>query len=139
MLLSNREQQFVEKRKRFVKAWPYVGTILLVMAIGLGMWLFWSKPLLANPFLALSRLNSSSVPASTMALMAGLLPVVVLMCVVLAITIVLFAFSAFSNEKKYLAIIKTITEVAVAMELGEFQQTGSGQQSTKVGAAKTRR
>jgi len=139
MLLSNEEQQFLAKRSRFVKAWPYVGAILLVMLIGLGMWLFWSKPLLANPFVVLSRLNSSSVPASTMVLMAGLLPVVVLMCVVLAITIVLFAFAAFSNEKKYLAIIKTKTEVAPAMEPGESRQASSAQQSSPADAPKPRR
>jgi len=136
MQLSNEEQQFLAKRTSFVKTWRYVGALLLVMVIGLGMWLFWSKPLLANPFVVLSRLNSGSVPASTMVLMAGLLPVVVLMCIVLAITIVLFAFAAFSNEKKYLAIIKTKTEVAPAMELGESQQTSSAQQSAPADAAK---
>ena len=139
MQLSNEEQQFLAKRTRFVQTWRYVGAILLVMLIGLGMWLFWSKPLLADPFVVLSRLNSGSVPASTMALMAGLLPVVVLMCMVLAITIVLFAFAAFSNEKKYLTIIKTKTEVAPPIELGESQQTNSAQQSAPADAAKPRR
>ena len=71
--------------------------------------------------------------------MAGLLPVFVLMCMVLAITIVLFAFAAFSNEKKYLTIIKTKIEVAPPMELGESQQTSSAQQSAPADAAKPRR
>ena len=105
MELTNEERKFLATRTGFVKAWKYIGTILLVSVIGLGTWLFLSKPLLANPFMVLSRLKSDSIPSSAMTLMTGLLPVVVLMCVLLAITIVLFAFAAFSNERKYLACI----------------------------------
>ena len=106
MQLNDQEQRFLAKRARLVKTWRYVGTILLSMLIGLGMWLFFSKPLLANPFVVLTRLKSDSIPESTMALMAGMLPVVVLMCIFLAVTVVLFAFSVFSNEKKYLTLIQ---------------------------------
>jgi hypothetical protein len=86
-----------------------------------------------NPFVVLSRLNSGSVPVSTMALMAGLSPVVVLMCIVLAITIVLFAFAAISHEKRYLAIITSETDLAPAMELGASQQRGSAQSGSSWG------
>ncbi|MCU0857927.1 MAG: hypothetical protein MUC65_05940 [Pontiellaceae bacterium] len=112
MQLNHEEQQFLANRTRFVKTWPYAGAILLIMLIGLALWLFRSTPLLVNPFAALSRLNSDSIPASTLILMAGMLPVAVLMCIALAATIVLFAFAAFSNEKKYLAIIRTETQAA---------------------------
>jgi hypothetical protein len=90
--LSHEDRRFLDKRKRLVRAWPTVGAILLLV-IGLALWLFWSKPLLANPFLTLARLKNDSVPASTLILMAGLLPVVFTMCMVLAVSIVLFAFA----------------------------------------------
>jgi ABC-type transport system involved in multi-copper enzyme maturation permease subunit len=106
MQLNGEDQRFLAKRARLVKTWRYAGAILIAMLIGLGIWLFFSKPLLANPFVVLTRLKSDSIPESTMALMAGILPVVVLMCIFLAITIVLFAFLAFSNEKKYLTLIQ---------------------------------
>ena len=118
-----------------VKTWRYVGAMLLAMAIGLGMWLFLSEPLLANPFVALSQLSTGSVPVSTMVLMAGFLPVAVLMCMVLTIAIVLFVFAAFSNEKKYLAIIAKTAGVAPAMQLQESQGTSPARQSTPADSA----
>ena len=42
-------------------------------------------------------------------LMASMLPIVVLMCLALAVTTVLFTFAAFSNEKKYLKLIQRIS------------------------------
>ncbi len=124
MRLTDEEQRFVAKRARLARTWPYVGAILLVMVVGLGGWLLWSKPLLANPFEVLSRLSSGTVPAPTMELMAGLLPVVVQLCLVLAGTTVLFVFAAFSNEKKYLRMIRARTEGAPSMESGESPKGG---------------
>jgi hypothetical protein len=128
MHLSNKEQRFLAKRSKLVRIWPYVGAVLLAMLIGLGMWLFWSKPLLANPLVVVTRLKSDSIAESTMVLMAGMLPVVVLMCIGLTVTVVLFAFAAFSNEKKYLAIIQRGSS-----------ETSSAQQGAPADAAKPHR
>ncbi len=106
MPLSYEEQCFVVKRAKLMRTWRYVGAILLALILGLGVWLFLSNPLLANPFVVMTRLQSNSIPESTMVLMAGMLPVVALMCIVLAVTAILFVFAAFSNEKKYLTIIQ---------------------------------
>lgn len=106
MKLSNEEERFFAKRARFVKTWRYVGAIMLTMLFGLIIWLFLSNPLLINPFVVLTRLNNDSIPDSTITLMADMLPVAVLMCIVLTVTVVLFAFITFSNEKKYLTIIQ---------------------------------
>ena len=129
MELTKEERQFLVRRTRCVNAWRYAGTILLVAMIGLGIWFFLSKPLLANPFVMLARLKNNSIPSSTMTLMTGLLPVVVLTSIFLAITIVLFAFAAFSNERKYLTIIQKMTTV-VPNELGQGESvpTDSAQQ-----------
>ena len=106
MRLSYQEQSFVAKRARFMRTWRYAGVILLALIIGLGTWLFLSRPLLANPFFVIARLKSQSIDEATMALMAGMLPVVTLACIVLAVVVVLFVFAHFSNERKYLAIIQ---------------------------------
>jgi uncharacterized membrane protein len=128
MQLSYEEQRFVAKRAKLMRTWRYVGAILLAMIIGLGMWLFWSNPLLANPFVVMARLKGDSIPESTMALMAGMLPVIVLLCIVLAVTAILFVFAAFSNEKKYLTIIQR-----------ESREKGFTQQGAPADAAKPRR
>lgn len=106
MQLSEKDQRFLAKRIRLVRAWRYVGTILLFMLPGLGLWLFLSKPLLSNPFVVMTLLKNNAISESTMVLMAAMLPVAVLMCIALAVAVVLFAFAAFSNEKKYLQIIQ---------------------------------
>ncbi|MCL4190385.1 MAG: hypothetical protein KJZ87_01470 [Thermoguttaceae bacterium] len=116
MELSNEERHFVAKRAKLVQTWPYVGAMLLTMLVGLGVWLFLSKPLLANPFFVLSQLDRRAIPESTIALMAAMLPVVVLVCLGLAVTVVLFAFAAFSNEKKYLAIIQRDSHASNAQQ-----------------------
>jgi hypothetical protein len=114
MELSNEEMYFLAKRARLVKAWRYVGTVLLVGVIGISAWLFRFRPLLADPFTVLARLNNDSIPASTMALSAALLPIMFLICMVLALAILLFTFAAFANEKKYLSVIRKMAGISAA-------------------------
>jgi len=106
MQLRDEEQRFIRKRSRLLEAWRYVGVILLIVLLGLGIWLFLSKPMLGNPFAVMSRLQSGSISQSTLFLMAGMLPIVVLMCIGLSVAVVLSAYAAFSNEKKYISIIQ---------------------------------
>ena len=129
MELTDKERRFVAKRTKFVQAWPLVGGVLLCLVLGLGVWLFLSKPLLANPFVVLSKLNSGSIPASTLTLMAVLLPVSVLMCLILAIAVVLFCFAAFANEKKYIQMIHRMIEPAGTTKRGEHEETGADQRA----------
>jgi hypothetical protein len=106
MRLTAEEQRFLTKRARLVRTWPVVGAVLLTLLIALGLWLFLSRPMLANPFVVFARLESGSVPESQLVLMAAMLPVVVLLCIFVAITVVLFAFAVFSTEKRYLKLIE---------------------------------
>ena len=109
MDLSEQETRFLAKRTRLVNAWRYVGVVLLISLAGLGGFLFWFAPLLANPFTVLTRLSTDSIPPSTMALSSAMLPIMFLTCMLLALAIVLFAFAAISNERKYLAIVQRLT------------------------------
>ena len=112
MELTEQERQFIKARTRFVCAWRRVGPILL---IGLGAFaaaLIYLVPLMANPFAVLARLQSDSVPESVLTLSAALLPVVVLTCLLLAVAMVLLTFAAFSNERKYLAILRRCREAS---------------------------
>lgn len=106
MQLNDDDRRFLLKRAKLVRTWPFVGAILLTILIGLGIWLFLTRPLLVNPLNVMTRLENNSIPESTVTLMAGMLPIVVSMCLLLAVMIVLFVFAALSNEKKYLKIIQ---------------------------------
>ncbi len=115
MDLTEQEVRFLAHRTKLVNAWRYVGVVLLVGVAGFAGWLFWFAPLLANPFTVLTRLENSSIPPSTMALSTALLPIVFLTCIVLALAIVLFVFSAISNERKHLAIVQRMTGILISI------------------------
>lgn len=106
MQLSHEEQRFVQRRSTLLRTWRYVGAILLATLIGLGVWLYLSKPLLANPFIVMTRLKADSIPESTLTLMAAMLPVVTLACIAIAVIAIVFVYAAFANENKYLTIIQ---------------------------------
>lgn len=137
MDLSEQEMQFLANRARLVSTWRYVGIVLLVGLVGLGLVLFWFVPLLANPFMVMARLNGDSIPSSTMALSTALLPITFLTCMLLALAIVLFVFAAFSNERKYLAIVRKMTQSTPGAI--KSAQESTAQQDAPADAAEPRR
>jgi hypothetical protein len=75
----------------------------------LAVYLFWRVPMLSNPFAVLSRLEANSIPESTLAVSAVLLPMLLIVCLILAFAIVLMAFAHFANERRYLRMIRSLT------------------------------
>ena len=112
--LSQDDRQFVSIRARFVRFWPVVGCVLLVALLLLTIWLFVSKPLLANPLEVFNLLAENEVSDSELTLMAAILPVVVLLSLGLTLVMVLLIFAAFFHEKKYLAIIEKLLPGSLA-------------------------
>lgn len=108
MNLSEDDARFLAKRTRLVKTWPPVGVVLLIGLGAFAGWLFWQVPLLGDPFAIQRRLQDDAVPVATMALATALLPIVFLLCLLLAGAVVLFVFAALSNEKRYLAILRRV-------------------------------
>lgn len=108
MDLNDRNKRFLAKRRRFARSWPLVGTLLLLGISTLLAWLFLRNPLLANPFEVASRLGAETIEQSTLILLAGLLPLMFLACFSILFIMILFGFTVFSNEKKYLKIIDSL-------------------------------
>lgn len=109
MDLTREEELFVEGRAKFARSWPIVGTAMLAVLLLLAGWLLFTRPMLINPWAVLSGLEAGTIPDSTLAIMAALLPVVMLTCLfVLVVALILFSV-AFSNEKKHIAIIRRMT------------------------------
>jgi hypothetical protein len=103
--LTEQEKSFFTKREKLVRAWPLFGSVMLIVVLCLAGWLFWRNPLLVNPWVVLTRLEAGSIPDSTLLLMAGLLPIAMLLCLAIVLVTLLFAFVALSNERKYISII----------------------------------
>lgn len=95
----------VEKRRRLIRTFPVAGGgLLLLLAVTEGG-LLATIPLFANPFYVAERVRADTLDPGTQALMAAMLPVMVQLCMLLALAVVVFAFAAWNNERKLLTLI----------------------------------
>ncbi len=106
--LEQKQQEFLEKRRKLVRTWPTIGFLLLMGILATLVWLWFQQPLLINPLEVVNRLEAGSMQNSTLVMMAVMLPLVFLICFVLLVIVVLFAYVTFANEKKHLTIIAVL-------------------------------
>lgn len=122
MNLTKQEKMFVEKRGKYARSWPIVGSVSLAMVFVLAGWLWFSKPLLINPWAVFSGLETDSIPETTSTLMAAMLPVLMLTCLFVLVVCLVFFFAAFSNERKHLAIIHRLIASQADLEDKEVEK-----------------
>ena len=100
LLLTPKEVAYLERRMRLIRAWPWMGGVMLgVLALGAG-WLWLNLPQMVNPWWVFDRIQSGELPVSSLTLMAAMLPVLVLLCLLLLIALMLFVFAALRNEHR---------------------------------------
>ena len=108
MTITEREMLFLDRRAKLLRIWPLAGTLLLAVVGFLAAWLFWRTPLLINPFVVIEQLQAGTIPDSTLALLAGFLPLAMLACLLLMVVMIAFLFVAVSNERKYMTMIEKL-------------------------------
>ena len=108
MQLTATDSKFVARRTYLTERWPIAGTGLLLMLTGLAGWLWVDVPWLINPREVMQAVEAGSIPDTTLALMAMLLPVMVLACLVFSVLFVLLAWRGFANERRLLEIIERL-------------------------------
>lgn len=108
--ISERERRFIDRRRNVVRYWRFAGPLLVVMVVGFAAWLYLRTPLLIDPFEMLARLEAGEIPESTLVIMAALVPVLFLGLLVLLAGLVVIMYAAISGEKRYLAIIETLSD-----------------------------
>ena len=108
MHLTAADSTFISRRSSLVKYWPVAGSLLLLMLIGLGVWLWIDVPWLINPREVMHALEAGKLADSTLTLMAMMLPVVMLACIVFSVLFVLLAWRGFKNERRLLDIIERL-------------------------------
>ncbi len=106
MSLSKTELLFVEKRERLTKHWPAFGVGILLLLIVLACWLWLKTPYLLNPWAVGVGLENGTLPESTMALMAVMLPIVMLMFLLFACAVVVLLFVGFANERRLIRLLR---------------------------------
>jgi len=108
MHLDSNQLQFFQKRRKLSRLWPAAGSVLIVMLLGFSLWLYLRAPMLIDPFEAMNRVRAGTIEESTLIVAAVLLPVMMLTCIVVLIVMIVFAFAAFSTEKKYLDLVEEL-------------------------------
>ncbi len=108
--LSSAEKSFLEKRWKLASAWPWVGTGLLATLLALTTYLWVKAPYLVNPWFVASQLKSGKLSESTITVLAVMLPIVMLGCLVIILSVVLLSFAAFSNERRIIRILHQLLQ-----------------------------
>lgn len=105
MSVQTRPEAFLKRRRRLVRAWPFVGGGLLAALVLFSAWLYVRTPLLINPVEIVRRIEGGGVDSATLLTLAGLVPVLLLSCIFLLFVLIAFGFAKFRTESKYLALL----------------------------------
>ncbi len=100
--------QFLARRKRLAVFWNAIGTLLIIILVGLLGWLFLTTPYLVNPVYVSRQILAGTVERSTLEFMAMLLPFVVLAIFAVIGAVIGFGFAVFSNERRYHRMIDNL-------------------------------
>jgi hypothetical protein len=106
MNLTAQDRAFIEKRKKLLNAWPWAGGGLLVMLAGFTTWLWIRVPMMINPWAAMEAIGAGTMEATTLTLMAVMLPILVLAVMGVLAVVVTLLFVALSNERRLIAMIE---------------------------------
>lgn len=110
MKLSDKQLKFIRSRRKLIRYRKYVVPFLSILFVAFLGWMYYKATLLVNPYEVMSRLQSSSLDRDTMTLMAGMLPIIVLLAIFLLGALMIFFFIAMSNEARYIEIIDLVTD-----------------------------
>ena len=103
--ITDKDVEFLEKRRKLVRWWNVVGSLTFVGLVAFVTWMFWSQPRLVNPLHVVGELQAGAIPQEALEIMAAMLPMVVLVIfIVLGVTIG-FTFAMIGNERRYQKII----------------------------------
>ena len=109
MSLSDQDIKFLSFRRRVVKLWPLLGSVISFVLLCLFLWLFFHNNSSLNPWGVLARLKADAIDKKTLILTAALFPIVFLMAFFILFFLIAFSVTVITNEKKYLKIIDSLS------------------------------
>jgi len=107
-MMDEKDIQFLRQRERLARWWNVVGSVMLFVLGGMAVWFFVRVPNFINPLHVIEQLKSETLPQSSLVVMAGMLPIVVLGLLLVCCAVIGFGFAVFANERRYLRIIKEL-------------------------------
>lgn len=105
MPLSEKEQKFINNRRKLIKFLPLGGWSCITILVTYLTWSYLKTPMLFNPFLVHEKILNKQIKQTTLELMSLMLPVAFSALFIVMIFLVAFMFAWNSLEKKYLKII----------------------------------
>ena len=106
--LAENDLAFLQMRRRFLRFWKIAGVSTLVFLVALFSWLYFKVPNLVNPFHVQRQIESNALTPSPLKVMAALMPLMMVLAFFLSVAIILFGFSAYANENRYLRILDSL-------------------------------
>ena len=104
-MFEKKDEQFLEKRRKLNKAWPIVGTIMMISLVILALYLFFSSPLLINPYKVIELIKANKLSPTTMRLMAVIMPVLVIGLLGTVFICIFYTWLFMIIEKRYLKML----------------------------------
>ncbi len=105
MALSKEQRDYLDKRRKILRFWPFAGPFLPLGIAGLAIHLYVNTPLLIDPYEVLSRIEAHSIKQSSLEIMAVMLPITFIAICFLLVMLVVVMYAAFANERRYLEIV----------------------------------
>ena len=107
--LAAGDLRYLARRRRLLRAWPWVGGSLLLVLLGVGAWLYLTRPRLADPGFVWRALEAGTLDPATLSLLAALVPVLLLGLLGLAALLILMGFAVAANERRMLRLLDEVT------------------------------
>lgn len=108
MGLSERQRAFLDRRERLLRYWRFWAVLPVLIWLGLVAWLWLAHPLLVNPIVVQQQLHAGQLASGTVLALAVMLPILVDLCLLLALVVVLFVALAARNERNYHEIVRAM-------------------------------
>lgn len=108
MNLTPKEQAFIDRRRKLLKAWPWAGGGALALLAALVTWLWIEVPMMINPLAAMEAVSSGAMEESTLLAMALMLPILVLAVMGVLGVMVTLMFVAMSHERRLIGMLDRI-------------------------------
>ena len=105
MNLTPKEQAFIDRRRKLLKAWPWAGGGALALLAALVTWLWIEVPMMINPWAAMEAVRGGTLEESTLVVMALMLPILVLAVMGVLGVMVALLFVALSHERRLIGML----------------------------------
>lgn len=138
-MINQEDDKFLKNRKKLHRYWPAIGTLMIVMMLGLVIYLLVKSPNLINPFLVIEQIKTNSIDPRTLALLAAMCPVLTVFLLSTVLVVIIYVWAFIILEARYHKIIDNLGKPEVKEQKEEEhnpeeekkEETGSEPQEEK--------